>query len=550
MADERDLALYLTLAPEFGGTRFGPFEEVEVRLGHAQGNDITLPEALGVLDFHVKVLREPGMGLIVAPVERAAGVFVWKAGAHRPSQIHTAVAVQSGDAFALVTESGPKFIVELAKLPDDVLAKRKGLIGGGRELSKGAMADEVKRQAFARVFATGVGQLFMRAKTFVTSGAILKPRNIIAGVFILGGYIAGAATWIGSMDLESKLSEKEEEVETLQSQVDLNASSGTSIKDYKLSVLAANITGIGALGTALDDDPALAGVVKQKAATLLRSKDYAWLTNDPAKNGTRVRSFTGAGQQMVDAGVPPEVARILAFASVHAGRDADGWRSVEDSAGELMCGLGPMALTYRQARSLGLDVVPDALVRGDPSEYQGDASREKRLAALRNTAMLGGISDPPELDGEIQTTLVPLQQGTQFCLALEGVEDQRSAAGAISRALGRHLGEDASHLPSMTRDLGVTARVARVFAGDLEDVDYNTSAGALDLSDTQVGVVMDRRGGPWVLARTGETIAKSMVLPCQALLNTGQDEALIEVFGELPDVVSCLVMDWKLRNEQ
>ena len=550
MADERDLALYLSLSPEFGGTRFGPFEGAEVRLGHAQGNDITLPEALGVLDFHVKILREPGMGIIVAPIERAAGVYVWKAGAHRPSQIHAPVAVQSGDAFALVTESGPKFFVEIAKLPDEILAKRKGLIGGGRELSKGAMADEVKRQAFARVFATGVGQMFMRAKTFITSGAILKPRNIIAGLFILGGYIGGLVTWLGSMDLESQLADKEEEVESLQSQVDLNASSGTSIKDFKLSVLSANITGIGALGTALDDDPALAGVVKQKAATLLRSKDYEWLTNDPAKNGTRVRTFTGAAAQMVDSGVPPEVARILSYASVHAGRDADGWRSVEDSAGELMCGLGPMALTYRQARSLGLDAAPDALVRGDPTEYQGDASREKRVAALRNTAMLAGISNPPELDGDIQTTLVPLRQGTQFCLALEGSEDKRASAGAISRALAKHIGEDAKYLPSMTRDLAITSRVARVFAGDLEDVDFNTASAALDMSDMQVGVVMDRRGGPWVLSRTAETIAKSMVLPCQALLNTGQDEALIEVFGELPDVVSCLVMDWKLRNEQ
>ena len=30
---EEELATYLRLTPEFGGTRFGPFEELEIRLG-------------------------------------------------------------------------------------------------------------------------------------------------------------------------------------------------------------------------------------------------------------------------------------------------------------------------------------------------------------------------------------------------------------------------------------------------------------------------------------------------------------------------------------
>ena len=39
---------FLQLAPEFGGTKFGPFEHVEIRLGSDPANsDITLPEALG-----------------------------------------------------------------------------------------------------------------------------------------------------------------------------------------------------------------------------------------------------------------------------------------------------------------------------------------------------------------------------------------------------------------------------------------------------------------------------------------------------------------------
>ncbi len=40
-----ELVLYLTLAPEFGGTRFGPFEGIEARLGADRERcHITLPE--------------------------------------------------------------------------------------------------------------------------------------------------------------------------------------------------------------------------------------------------------------------------------------------------------------------------------------------------------------------------------------------------------------------------------------------------------------------------------------------------------------------------
>ena len=53
---------FLQLSPEFGGTRFGPFEVVEIRLGSdPDQNDITLPETLGVAEQHVKVLRQQGV---------------------------------------------------------------------------------------------------------------------------------------------------------------------------------------------------------------------------------------------------------------------------------------------------------------------------------------------------------------------------------------------------------------------------------------------------------------------------------------------------------
>ena len=63
---------FLELAPEFGGTRFGPFTGFEIRLGSdPTRNDITIPESLGVAPEHVKVLRQPDGSFILAPVDRS-----------------------------------------------------------------------------------------------------------------------------------------------------------------------------------------------------------------------------------------------------------------------------------------------------------------------------------------------------------------------------------------------------------------------------------------------------------------------------------------------
>ncbi|MFT4978994.1 MAG: hypothetical protein ACI8S6_004904, partial [Myxococcota bacterium] len=48
MAGNEHLVTYLSLTPEFGGTRFGPFEGLGVRLGaDANRCHIVLPESLG-----------------------------------------------------------------------------------------------------------------------------------------------------------------------------------------------------------------------------------------------------------------------------------------------------------------------------------------------------------------------------------------------------------------------------------------------------------------------------------------------------------------------
>ena len=95
MAGNQDLVTYLSLTPEFGGTRFGPFEGLEVRLGSdAERCHIVLPASLGVISEHVKLIRQGPLNLILAPAERTATVFLYRQGERRPTQLNAPTAVR------------------------------------------------------------------------------------------------------------------------------------------------------------------------------------------------------------------------------------------------------------------------------------------------------------------------------------------------------------------------------------------------------------------------------------------------------------------------
>ena len=121
----KDLAIYLRLTPEFGGTRFGPFEKLETRLGSDPDLcNIVLPESLGVQPVHALVLKQGDTNTIVAPADRAANLYLWRQGERRPSQITSPPALRSGDGFSLVTEDGPRFIMEIDYLPPAMQEER------------------------------------------------------------------------------------------------------------------------------------------------------------------------------------------------------------------------------------------------------------------------------------------------------------------------------------------------------------------------------------------------------------------------------------------
>ena len=76
---------YLRLSPEFGGTRFGPYEGLEVRLGSDPDRcHIALRADMGVHAEHVKLFRESDRNLILAPSDRTASVFLFRGNGDRP----------------------------------------------------------------------------------------------------------------------------------------------------------------------------------------------------------------------------------------------------------------------------------------------------------------------------------------------------------------------------------------------------------------------------------------------------------------------------------
>ena len=120
---DHEKAIYLRLSPEFGEHRFGPYERGEIRVGSDQQNCAICIGNFGALPIHAK-LSIQGKELVLSPSERSAEVFLWRKNKH-PEQIVGATVIQVGDAFSIVVENGPKFIVELDELPEEVKEQRE-----------------------------------------------------------------------------------------------------------------------------------------------------------------------------------------------------------------------------------------------------------------------------------------------------------------------------------------------------------------------------------------------------------------------------------------
>ena len=112
------------------------------------------------------------------------------------------------------------------------------------------------------------------------------------------------------------------------------------------------------------------------------------------------------------------------------------------------------------------------------------------------------------------------------------------------------MGEAPEDLPPLGAPTSSVARLAKFWAADMMRVDYRDENPGISFADAQIGATLDGfdARGQWVLSRTSETIARSIVVPCLAVLRGKPEDAKSTLGEELPSPVNCLVLDWKLRN--
>ncbi len=279
-------------------------------------------------------------------------------------------------------------------------------------------------------------------------------------------------------------------------------------------------------------------------ANFANAKRFAWLTK---RSGASAAQFADWRERVSgEDGLDDDTQRLLVWlAGTPAKRNSD-FADLTDSEGDEVCARGPIRLTYRQAVSLGMDTQADALVTKD---YQGVAEdKAEREDRLNVTASAAGMGLPDE---SFTTDVDPISQGKAGCIYIDGSDD-RTQMSTILRNLRKHLGDSSDDLPVVGDPRTSVTRLAKFWASDMVRVDYREADSAIDFSDSQVGAVLDGydRRGQWVLERVADTIARSVVVPCLAVMgNDGND--LKATFGDaLPSPVSCLVLEWKLRNQR
>lgn len=544
-----DLALYLKLTPEFGGHRFGPFEGLEVRLGTDKDRcHIVISEGLGVVRDHCKVLRQNQDNLILTPAERTAAVWLWRQNALRPTQVQTPTAVRPGDAFSLVTPEGPRFIIELAPLPADVLAARRPASRGFRRLTPGRMLQEIYRFFLARLYTFSPIAVAARAWYFVTSGAIFQPRILIGltvAAFTMLSMLVGSCHIYSLRNqvsgLTSQTTELKSDLETCRSLSD------KPIAQQDFADLAYQLTRSPTIQRTLTKDGALKAKVKEQAQLIANGRDrYEWLYRNPDV----VSAFSRWRQRIEESdttkqGIDPVTRHLLVYAAATPNRIDPIWSQYKDSSGAEACVRGPLQLTWRQAMNLGLTAQPDAFVRGDASALANDPAARMQLLIGATTKALR----PAPLEGMV-TAPYPISEGERTCIY--GTDaDERDDSGAVSRMLLEQVGKGAKGVPGEDSDAMEVARIARLFAADLPGFSFaDTQKLPINLmSGSPSSVFKEIPNGDWVMDRTAEVIARSMVLPCDVVLN-GNPAEMEKVMGTLPDPVPCLVLFYRMQHDE
>ncbi len=561
---DHEKAIYLRLSPEFGEHRFGPYERGEVRIGSDQQNCAICIGNFGALPIHAK-LSIQGKELILSPSERSAEVFLWRKNKF-PEQILGATVVQVGDAFSIVVDSGPKFIVELDDLPEEIKEQREqeaSRAGVGRSrLSKESMGNEVKRQAFTQLLVLGPMQLLQRAITFVKSGAIYQPRNIIAGAVLLSGWFVGGFSSCRSRKLQqanvvatNNLDDCKNEMAFYEDLVET--------KNYSLNKAILEITESPQLANLLKKDKKLMALVREKALALSGLEGPEWLLEPSGSRSGYIGQFKtwkSALDSLDDTEIDAETKRLLLWSLDETDMSNREFSLVPNAQGDYQCSRGILQLSYRQGMHLGLSgVQPDAPYKGKAAKKDNSARQALLIKTVEN-ALGPATEDFPESQalveslGSVEVDYEQIANRSQqncFYAQSEGT-DTRQSPNRLAQELKKSIGVGRKGLPSEDNYLSSGARIAKLYLADVEGMDFRNSPKFKFSGTLSSSVENFNKEGEWVLEKTAKAIARSLVLPCKTVLQ-GNEDAQEVVGGEegsdLPNPVACLVFDWKVRNE-
>jgi hypothetical protein len=534
---------FLQLSQEFGGTKFGPFEVPEIRLGSdPDRNDITLPEALGVSPEHVKILKQGDDSFIVAPIDRTTTVFIYRVSGGKPKMISTPVALMPGDGFSLVTEEGPRFYIvsEMAKKAnlDDENLEGPGLKGGAGPKAKGIL-NEIKRRGFAKVLTTGMGNQANRAWTFVKTGQLFSPIYIVGAMTALSGFLFAGGTTCAAFSLNTQKQTAQADLSTCQDQLGV-AGSDDPNADPTVPMLTQRILNEKSWEQHLEDDMDF----RQAYAAAMRSvygqpQDYEWVfKNDEANN-----PYADFKKALEGAGVDERVSRVLSYMAAipaQGGQRVD-FSFITDSESKEICGRGPLQLTFRQAKNLGLyDIFPDAQV---PRNVAAGNNLVKQAAALQETADLANWSEKFK-EEKIRVSgsggAAPIA-----CIYIEGnVDDERNDVDALANAIYRTFNDRKRKMPQDGQPYWTSARIMTLYSADFvrgfDDFTVKTNpAPSLQMKINKA--ITDSRQN-YVMNSAAEVLARSVAIPCMATLDKGVAESPPKFMGELPKLGNCAIL--------
>ncbi|MBT3218921.1 MAG: FHA domain-containing protein [Proteobacteria bacterium] len=533
---------FLQLSPEFGGTKFGPFEGVEIRLGSdPQRNDITLPEALGVSPEHLKILRQQDDSYIIAPIDRTATVYIFRATGGKPKQITTPVAVISGDAFALVTEEGPRFFL-LTEMAKKANLEDENLQGPGLKMPQGPRAQgifkEIKRRGLAKALTSGVGNQAMRTWTFVKTGQLFSPMYIVAGMTMLSGYLFAGGTTCAVFSLSSGKQQAKTQLSECRDQLGVGGDVEDPNAEPTVPILTQRLLDDKSWKITLNEDTQFRQAYGQKMKLVFsQAAFYEWVYTNP-ESQNRYAEYKKALEAK---GLEDPLVRILSYS---AALPALGGASVEwgistDSEDNEVCTRGPLQLTYRQAKNIGLfDIYLDAQV---PRNVAISNDVDEQVRALRKTANMADVN--PKFQND-HIEMAGLGQAVD-CIYLKG-EDERSDMDAIADGISRLYAGRSRTMPQIDEMNGLLARIMMYYGTDFmrgfDELKFRPVPPLtvqLDLNES--GAIIEKRK-KYLVEQSANLLARAAAIPCMATLDKEVQTQPPSFMGKLPGLGSCAIV--------